>query len=86
MATIDLRGWRLQSDAEGWTLGKPKTRLNKKKQLEIFISQPTYYATLHRALQALLEREVRESDATSAQEVLKLIRQVQDEIKQAVTV
>lgn len=86
MATIDIRGWRITSDAEGWALGKPKTRLNKKKEHEIYLAQPTYYASLEGALKALLQRELRESDAASAQEVLALIRQVQAEIQEMMLV
>lgn len=86
MATIDIRGWRITSDAEGWALGKPKTRLNKKKEHEIYLAQPTYYASLAAALQGLLQRELRESDAATVQEVLALIRQVEAEIMQAMLV
>lgn len=86
MATIDFRGWRIQSDSEGWTLGKPKTRLNKKKVLEIYLEKPSYYSSLEAVLCGLLRRELRESDAKSISEVLRLIQQVQAEIKEAIAV
>lgn len=80
MATIDFRQWRIQSDPECWVLGKPKTRLNKKKERELFIENPSYHATLQAALQALMERELRESDAKSAAEVLAELRSLRNEI------
>jgi len=84
MATIDFRGWRLESDSSGWACGKPRTRHTKAGQLEIFLYQPSYYPTLEAALQGLLKREIRESDASSVQEILALIKQVQADIKELV--
>jgi glutamate synthase domain-containing protein 3 len=84
MATIDFRSWRLQSDADCWILGKPKTRLNKKKERELFIEHPSYHHTLQAALQALLERELRQSDAKTAAEVLAELRSLRQEISELV--
>ena len=81
MAVIDFRNWRIQSDAECWTLGKPKTRLNPKKQREIYLERPTYYATLNAALQGLLERELREADTQTAAELLALMQEIRQAIK-----
>jgi hypothetical protein len=84
MATIDYRGWRISSDPECWTLGKPKTRLIKGKH-EIYLAHATYYPTLQQALQALIEKELRDSDAASATEVLTLLRTMKAEIAEMVT-
>lgn len=84
MATLDFRGWRIESYDTGWALGKPKTRLNKRKQLEIYLHQPTYYPRLAAALQGLLERELKASDASTAREILELIRQVQAELRELI--
>lgn len=84
MATLDFRGWRIESDSSGWALGKPKTRLNKNKQREIFLEFPSYYSTLNATLQGLLERELRESDAASIIEVLALLREMRQELKELV--
>lgn len=86
MARIDFRGWRIESDAECWILGKPKTRLNRKQQQEIYLSQPSYHASLSQALQGLLEREVRQSDAATASEIMQLLATLQAEIRELVTV
>lgn len=80
MATIDFRGWRIQSDMDGWALGKPKTRLSKEGQRQIWLAHPTYYPTLDQALGGLCQRELRESDAANAKEILQLLRQLKQEI------
>lgn len=84
MAILDFRSWRITSDSEGWTLGHPKIRMNKKKQQEIYLASPSYYATLQAALQGLLERELKESDAATAAEILSLLKQLKMEIKELV--
>lgn len=81
MATIDFRGWRLESEAHGWALGRPETRLNKKKELEIYLVSPSYHASLEYALKHLLELEMRESDATCATDLMMLMRQVKVDIE-----
>lgn len=81
MATIDYKGWRIESDPECWTLGKPKLRMNAKKQQEIYLAHPTYYPTLQQALQGLLERELKASDAASAAEILALLREMKAELQ-----
>ena len=83
MATIDFRGWRLQSDPDCWVLGRPKTRRNKKQELEIFIQHPTYHATLDSALHMLMQRELREADTTTAAELLAFMRQMKQDISAA---
>lgn len=83
MASIDFRSWRIESDSEGWALGKPKTRLNKKKEREIFLDHPTYHSTLDQALAYLCQRELRESDAKSAAEITKLLREIKQELAAA---
>ena len=80
MATIDFRGWRIQSDSEGWALGKPKTRLTKAGEREIFLAQPTYYPTLEGTLSGLLQRELRDSDATTVAGIIALMREIQADI------
>jgi hypothetical protein len=80
MATIDFRGWRIQSDPECWTVGKPKLRINSKKQQEIYLAQPTYYPTLDQALAGVMQRELRASDAATAAEVVTLLRELKAEI------
>lgn len=85
MAKIDFRGWRIESDGTGWAVGKPKTRLSKKKELEIYLAAPSFYATLESALAGLLQREVRESDACSAKEIIKLIQEIKADLKEFVT-
>lgn len=80
MATIDFRGWRIESEAHGWALGRPETRLNKKREREIYLVSPSYHASLEYALQHLLELEMRESEAACATDLMMLIRQVKHDI------
>lgn len=80
MATIDFRGWRIESEAHGWCLGRPETRLNKKQEHEIYLVNPSYHASLEHALKHVLELEMRDSDATTASELMQLIRQVKVDI------
>lgn len=80
MATIDFRGWRIESEAHGWALGRPATRHNKNKELEIYIAEPTYHSSLEATLQHLLELEMREADATCATDLMQLVRQVRVDI------
>ena len=80
MATIDFRGWRLSSDEYGWALGRPRTRLTKEKELEIYLYKPTYYATLEGVLDGLIKRELRQADTTNAEDLMKLLREIKQEI------
>lgn len=80
MATIDFRGWRIESYTDGWVLGVPKTRLNKKREREIYLDTPSYYATLDAAVHGLTKRELRKSDAQNAAEVLDELRRLRQEL------
>lgn len=80
MATIDFKGWRIESDPECWSLGVPAIRMNKKQQQEVYLKHPTYYPTLEQALNGLLQRELRQSDAKSVQEMIKVIKELREEI------
>ena len=86
MATIDFRSWRIESDAECWALGKPRTRLSKDKQREIYLENPSYHASLEQALRALLERELRGSDTRGAKQILEFLRQMKQDIFEAMGV
>ena len=83
MATLDFRGWRISSEPDCWVLGQPKTRLNKRKQLEIFIQHPTYHATLDDTLHMLMQRELRTADTKTAAELLAFLRQMREELSAA---
>lgn len=83
VATIDFKGWRIESDPECWTLGQPKIRMNKASEQEIYLAHPTYYPTLADAMNGLLQRELRNSDATTAQEIIGLLKQLRVELAEA---
>lgn len=84
MATLDFRGWRITSEPDCWVLGKPKLRLNKKQQQEVFLEKPSYHARLEHAIASLLEKELRESDAKSAAELLALLKEMKQEVKELI--
>ena len=81
MASIDFRGWRIESDAECWVLGKPKTRLNKHRQQEQYLENPTYHPRLEDALNAAIQKELRASDAASAADIIQLLRTLRQEVE-----
>lgn len=83
MATLDFRSWRIAAEETCWVVGRPASRLNKKKEQELYIESPRFYATLQEALNSLLERELRDSEATTAAEIVAEIKRFRQEINEA---
>ena len=81
MANIDFRGWRIESEPECWVLGKPKSRLNKHKQSEQYLENPTYHPKLEDALNAAIQKELRASDASGATAIIAVVRALREEVE-----
>ena len=86
MASIDFRGYRIESEPECWVLGKPKMRLNKKKQMEQYLENPTYHPRLEDALNAAIQKELRASDASGAASIIQLLCALRQEVEGLLTV
>ena len=65
--------WLLRREPDCWMLGEPVVRGDRKAER---IDRPRYYGKLYQALQALVELELGESDATTIGELMQAHRNI----------
>lgn len=80
---IDVEGYRLESDeGGGWKLGQLTTRTRGGKRVEV-VRKPTYHARLAHALDRLREQIAHESNVTTLEELLGVMRDTRDRLTRA---
>lgn len=78
---IEILGYRLSSDKQGWTINKSTTSNGKT------VWQPqSYHATMLYAVQKIFEVEVRTSNYTNVEELAQNVQNIKEEISQALGV
>ena len=79
-ARIDVGPYRLESYSGGWTIGKPRTRVGRDGTEEEFLADQTYPGTLTQALKALQGTWLRESSASTLEELLQELKAFRAEL------
>lgn len=77
---INIGRYRLESYSMGWTIGKPRTRVNKEGETEEYLADQRFPGTLTQALTALQDIWMRESEAESLEELLAELKSFRAEL------
>ena len=75
---IRIKDWGIDADNRCYTIGKPKTRVNKNGDVEEYMADTKYYPSLPAALNGIREAERRElvhSQSMTLEEAVKRIRE-----------
>ena len=78
---IDIGPYRLESYSAGWTTGEPRVRTDSEgTQEEYDLVHQSFHASLASALIALQETWIRDSSATSFEELLAELKSFRSEL------
>ncbi len=78
--SVDIGRYRLESYSTGWTIGKPRVRTNSEGVQEEYLVDQSYPGTLTQALTSLQDTWLRESSATSLEELLTELKAFRAEL------
>jgi hypothetical protein len=70
MADIRLGAYRLRSDPQQWIVSEVKTYQSGKLAGQEYDHGETFHGTLQQAISALLQRSLRDSEATELRELI----------------
>ena len=77
---IDVGPYRLESYSSGWTIGEPRVRTSDEGTQEEYLVHQSFHASLASALMALQETWIRDSSATSFEDVLRELKAFRAEL------
>ena len=77
---IDIGPYRLESYSSGWTTGEPRVRTDGEGTQEEYLAHQRFYASLTAALTTLQDIWLRDSSATSFDDVLRELKAFRAEL------
>ena len=77
---IDVGPYRLESYSAGWTIGEPRARTTDEGAQEEYLVHQRFHGSLASALMALQETWIRDSSATSFEDVLRELKSFRVEL------